>query len=178
MSQRHIDLAVPIIPEDHVLGPEHASCAVVEYGDFECSVCKQAAPAVRLLLQRFNQRLRVVFRHFPLEATHPHALLAAQAAEAAGAQGKFWQMHDLLFENQLHLEAPRLLDYAAQISLDVPRFSAELDDEIYLPRIREQIQGARASHVRGTPGFFVNGVIQDVSYGMESLEQAIGAALR
>jgi protein-disulfide isomerase len=178
MSQRHIDLVVPITPEDHVLGPEHAPCTVVEYGDFECPLCKQAAPAVRLLLQRFDQRLRVVFRHFPVEATHPHALLAAQAAEAAGAQGKFWQMHDLLFENQLHLEPLQLPGYAAQISLDVPRFIAELDDEIYLPCIREQIEGARASHVRGTPGFFVNGVIQDVSYGMESLEKAVGAALR
>jgi protein-disulfide isomerase len=119
-----------------------------------------------------------VFRHFPLEAAHPHALLAAQAAESAGGQNKFWEMHDLLFDNQNHLKAQHLREYAAQLDLDMPRFIAELDDEIYLQRVREHMQGGVASHIRGTPGFFVNGVIQDVSFGMQSLMDAVAATLR
>lgn len=179
MNKPHaIELAVPVGPVDHTLGPTHAPVTVVEYGDFECPTCKQAAPAVKLLLERFAERIRVVFRHFPIESAHPHALLAAQAAEAAGGQGKFWPMHDLLFENQRHLQLDNLRDYAARIDLDMPRFTADLDDEIYLQRVREHMQGGVASHIRGTPTFFINGVIQDVSFGMHSLVDGVEAALR
>lgn len=178
-SRHHgADLAVPVSAVDHALGPEHAPVTLVEYGDFECPTCKVAAPTVKLLLEHFPGRVRVVFRHFPLEAAHPHALLAAQAAESAGGQNKFWEMHDLLFDNQNHLKAQHLREYAAQLDLDMPRFIAELDDEIYLQRVREHMQGGVASHIRGTPGFFVNGVIQDVSFGMQSLMDAVAATLR
>src|SRR5262245_15826529 len=106
MSQRtDFHLYVPVSPVHHTLGPDHAHVTVVEYGDFECPNCKQAAPAVKLLLQRFEERVRFVYRHFPLEDVHPHALLAAETAECAAAQGKFWQMHDVLFANQEHLKA-------------------------------------------------------------------------
>src|SRR5216117_2425428 len=102
-EHRKFELAVPVSAVDHALGASHAPVTVVEFGDFECPNCKQAAPAVKLLLERFEERVRFVYRHFPLMDVHPHALLAAQAAEAAGAQGKFWQMHDMLFDNQSHL---------------------------------------------------------------------------
>jgi protein-disulfide isomerase len=179
MNKPHaIELAVPVTAIDHALGPTHAPVTVVEYGDFECPTCKQAAPAVKLLLERFDERIRLVYRHFPIEAAHPHALLAAQAAEAAGGQGKFWQMHDMLFDNQRHLQAQDLRDYAQRLDLDLPRFIAELDDGIYLQRVREHMQGGVASHIRGTPTFFINGVIQDVSFGMHALVDGVEAALQ
>src|ERR1700682_1114455 len=102
IERRKLDLAVPVGAADHILGASHAPVTVVEYGDFECPNCKQAAPAVKLLLERFPGRVRLVYRHFPLEQVHPHALHAALAAEAAAGQEKFWPMHDLLFYNQPH----------------------------------------------------------------------------
>ena len=173
----HIDLAVPVNPTDHVLGPEHTAAVVVEYGDFECPLCKQAAPAVKMLLQRFPERVRFVFRHFPLESLHPHALLAAQAAESAAGQDRFWQMHDLLFAHQDHLKLRDLRSYAQQLGLDMTRFDAEMGDSIYLQRVREQIEGGRRSHLKSTPGFFVNGMIVDVSFGLHALVDATAAAL-
>lgn len=175
---RHIDLAVPVSAVDHALGTEHSPVTVVEYGDFECPTCKQAAPAVKLMLERFGARIRFVYRHFPVEVAHPHAMHAAQAAEAAGGQGKFWQMHDLLFDNQRHLKIANLREYAERLQLDMPRFIAEIDDEIYLQRVREHMQGGTQSHVRGTPTFFINGVIQDVSFGMHALIDGVEAALK
>jgi len=150
---------------------------IVEYGDFECPNCKQAAPALKLLLERFAGRVRVVFRHFPLEEVHPHALAAAEAAECAGGQGKFWEMHDLLFANQDHLKTNQLHSYAERLQLDMARYTSEMDDEVYRQRIREQMDGARRSGVRATPTFFVNGRLQDVSFGMRALFDAAEAAL-
>jgi protein-disulfide isomerase len=170
-------LAVPVGAADHSLGASHAPVTVVEYGDFECPNCKQAAPAVRLLLKRFAGRVRFVYRHFPLEEVHPHALHAALAAEAAGEQSKFWPMHDLLFENQSHLKLPQLRRYAEQLELEMPRYDGEMADERYLQRVREHIDSGERSGVRGTPGFFVNGAIQDVSFGMQRLFDAVEAAL-
>ena len=172
-----VDLAAPIDSTDHTLGPDHAPVTVVEYGDFECPNCKQAAPAVKLLLNRFSERVRFGFRHFPLEELHPHALAAAEAAECAGAQGKFWQMHDLLFDNQDRLLPKHLRGYAERLQLDMARYAAEMDDEIYLQRVREHMQSGRLSHVRSAPAFFVNGVIQDVSFGMHFLLDGVEAAL-
>ena len=172
------ELTSPIDATDHVLGEAHAPVAVLEFGDFECPNCKQAAPAVKLLLQRFPGRIRFAFRHFPQEEVHPHALQAAEVAEVAAAQGKFWPMHDLLFDNQLHLKAPNLRGYAESLQLDMTRYTAELDDHIYLQRIREHAQIARNSGVRGTPTFFVNRRLQDVSFGIHLLHEAVEAALR
>jgi protein-disulfide isomerase len=176
---RHDDfeLAIPVSAVDHVIGAPHGAVTVVEYADFECPNCRQAHPAVKLALQRFAGRVRLAYRHFPLEDVHPHALPAALAAECAGGQGRFWDMHDQLFENQQHLRPKDLHVYAEKLGLDMARFTAEMDDEIYLQRIREQIQGGLASGVRGTPAFFVNGRIQDVSYGLRALFDSIEAAL-
>lgn len=178
MSAHHpFELTPPVSAVDHVLGADHAPITVVEYGDFECPNCKQAAPALKLLLDRFEERVRLVYRHFPLEEVHPHALHAAEAAEAAGAQGKFWEMHDLLFENQLHLKQQQLRGYAERLGLDMARYTAEIDDEIYLQRIREHQRSGHDSGVRGTPTFFLNGRIFDTSFGMQSLFDAVEKAL-
>jgi protein-disulfide isomerase len=180
MSNSHTpgtDLAVPLRPTDHVLGPEHAPVVVVEYGDFQCPTCKQAAPAARMLLERYANRVRLVFRHFPLEEAHPQALAAAEAAECAAEQGRFWEMHDLLFANQDRLLPKHLRGYAERLTLDLAQFTAEMEDHVYLQRVREHQDSGRRSRVRGTPGFFVNGVIQDVSFGFERLFDAVGAAV-
>jgi protein-disulfide isomerase len=176
-QHRGVELAVPVSKVDHVLGAAHAVVTIVEYGDFECPNCKQAAPAVKLLLDRFAGRIRLVFRHFPLEDVHPHALHAAQAAEAAGGQGKFWLMHDLLFENQRHLKLPQLHAYAERLELDMARYTGEMDDEVYLQRIREHIDGGLTSGVRATPTFFINGMLHDTSFGLQSLADGVAAAL-
>ena len=172
------ELVQPVGRADHILGPSHAVVTVVEYGDFECPNCKLAAPAVKLLLQRFNGRVRFVYRHFPLEQVHPHALHAALAAEPAAAQGKFWPMHDLLFENQRHLELPALRRYAQQLELDMARYDAEMANELYLQRVREHRESGERSGVRGTPGFFVNQRIEDVSFGMQRLFDSVQGLLQ
>jgi len=169
------ELAVPVNPTDHHLGASHAPVTVVEYGDFECPNCKQAAPAAKLLLERFPGRVRLVYRHFPLEEVHPHALQAALAAEAAAGQGKFWPMHDLLFDNQRHLKLPQLRGYAQRLELDMLRYDAEMEGELYLQRVREQVEGGERSGVRGTPTFFINGTVQDVSFGLQALFEKVGA---
>ena len=174
---RPLDLAVPITPLDHTLGGKRAQVTVVEYGDFACPLCRQAASAVKLLLDHFEDRIRFVYRHFPQETFHPHALRAAEAAECAACQGYFWHMHDLLFAHQDHLQRRYLPHYAAALQLDIPRFTAELDDEIHRQRIREQMEGGRRSHLRATPGFYVNGMIVDVAFGMQSLLYAVATEL-
>jgi len=172
-----LDLAVPVSAADHALGPAHAPVTVVEYGDFECPICKQTAPGLRLLLERFPGRVRLVYRHFPLEEVHPHALLAAEAAECAASQGKFWEMHDLLLANQGHLEANHLRGHAERLELDMARYAAEMEEHVYLQRIREHLDSGRRSHVRSTPGLFLNGTIRDASFGLRALFDATDALL-
>jgi protein-disulfide isomerase len=175
---KRFELAVAVNAQDHNLGPSHAAVTVVEYGDFECPSCKQAAPAVKLLLERFPGRVRLVWRHFPLEEVHPHALGAALASEAAAAQGKFWPMHDALFDDQRHMDASHLRRQAEKLELDLRRYDADMDDTVYLQRVREDIEGARTSGVRSTPTFFVNGEIHDVSFGLQGLFHSVEAALK
>jgi protein-disulfide isomerase len=173
-----VSLMVPPEPTDHFRGPEHAPVTLLEYGDFECPSCKVAVQTPKLLLDRFPNRIRFIFRHFPLQDAHPHALMAAEVSETAAAQGKFWEMHDLLFSNQPHLKDRDLYRYASEIGLDLARYTAEMDDHIYLQRVREHVDGGRRSHIRATPAFFVDGVLQDVSYGMQGLHDAVAAAVR
>ena len=177
-TQSHsISLAVPPEPTDHLEGSEHARVTLVEYGDFECPSCKVAVATPKLLLERFPNKIRFIFRHFPLQDAHPHALLAAEAAEAAAAQGKFWRMHDLLFQNQAHLKDKDLHRHAVDLGLDMARYTAEMDDHIYLQKVREHIEGGRRSHIRATPTFFVDGVVQDISFGMKALHDAVASAV-
>jgi protein-disulfide isomerase len=178
MSAHPVSLTNPPEPTDHSQGPEHAPVTLIEYGDFECPSCKVAVQTPKLLLERFPNRIRFIFRHFPLTEAHPHAQLAAEAAEAAAAQGKFWAMHDLLFQSQSHLKEPDLRRYAQELGLDMARYAAEMDDRIYLQRVREHLEGGRRSHIRATPTFFLNGVVQDTSFGMQVLHDAVAAVVR
>jgi predicted DsbA family dithiol-disulfide isomerase len=148
----------PVDPSrDHFRGPVDAPLTLVEYGDFECPFCGRATGVLRELRARFGDELRYVFRHLPLADVHPHAELAAQGAEAAGAQGRFWDMHDLLFAHQGELEFEDLVGYAGDLQLDVERFVHDLDQERHAGRVRDDVASAEASGARGTPTFFVNG---------------------
>ena len=146
---------------------------LTEYGDFECPYCGNAYPDVKEVRKRLGDRLTFEFRHFPIEAKHPHALQAAEAAEAARAQGKFEEMHDLLFENQRHLERDDLRRYAEQIGLDVERFERELDEHVYVDKIHAEQQEGLDRGVTGTPGFFVNGERYEGFYDAESLADVL-----
>jgi protein-disulfide isomerase len=172
-----LSLAVPPEPTDHLSGSEHARVTLIEYGDFECPSCKVAATTPKLLLERYPNKIRFIFRHFPLQDAHPHAVMAAEVAEAAAAQGKFWSMHDVLFQNQAHLKDKDLHRYATDIGLDMARYTAEMDDHIYLQKVREHMEGGRRSHIRATPTFFLDGVVQDISFGMKALHDAVANAV-
>lgn len=171
-------LLVPDKATEHILGPDSAPVTVIEFGDFECPSCRQAHPAVQLLLSHFAHQVRFVFRHFPLREVHPHAELAAEASEAAGAQGKFWPYAELLFNHQSHLDAGHLDTYAKQLGLDMPRFDNELKDSVYRQRVQEQMEIGRRLTVRATPTFYVNGTFTDVSFGLQQLRDAIERALK
>jgi protein-disulfide isomerase len=172
-------LAVPISEErDHVRGPRAAPVTLVEYGDYECPYCGQAYNVVKELEIRAGNLMRFVFRNFPLTTIHPHAERAAEAAEAAGAQGKFWEMHDLLFENQQALEDEDLLEYAALVGLDIPRFVREMREGRYLNRIREDFLSGARSGVNGTPTLFINGLRHDGPRDLPTLMAAIENAAR
>jgi Na+/H+ antiporter NhaA len=170
-----VDLATPVDPErDHIRGPDDAPVSLVEYGDFECPYCGQAEPVVRELL-RDHGDVRYVFRHLPLTDVHPHAQRAAEAAEAAAAQGRFWDMHDLLFRHQDALEVKDLVRYANELDLDTQRFTDELRTREYAPRVAEDVADAEASQVTGTPTFFINGRRHRGAYDVATLEDAVHA---
>jgi protein-disulfide isomerase len=172
-------LAVQVSEErDHVRGPFASPVTLVEYGDYECPFCGQAYYVVKDLGQRVGNLMRFVFRNFPLTTVHPHAERAAEAAEAAGAQGKFWEMHDLLFENQQSLENEDLMKYAALVGLDIPRFVREMREGRYLNRIREDFLSGARSGVNGTPTFFINGLRYDGPRDLATLMAAIENAAR
>ena len=166
-------LTVPVSAADHYLGPLTAPITLVKYGDYECPYCGQAHHAVKQLHQLLGQQLCFVFRHFPLAMIHPHAQQAAEAAEAAGAQGKFWEMHYMLFEHQQALGPEHLLQYAAVLGLDIVRFRSELASHLYAPRVREQFMSGVRSGVNGTPTFFINGVRHDGAYDLDTLLTAM-----
>lgn len=168
----------PVSERDHIQGPANAPVTLVEYGDYECPACGQAYWIIKKLQQALAGRLRLVFRNFPLTNIHPHAERAAEAAEAAGAQRKFWEMHDALFENQNALEEEDLAEYANDVGLDVDRLLAEIDGGTYSGRVREDFQSGVRSGVNGTPTFFINGVRYDGAYDAESLLAALGHAVK
>jgi protein-disulfide isomerase len=153
-----IRLAVPVGPEDHVRGPAAAPVTLVEYGDFECPYCGLAFPVVRALERRYATKLRVVFRSFPLEQ-HPHAEMAAEAAEFAADHGKFWELHDLLYEHQHALGEADLLRYARELGLDADALAVVLREKTYAPVIEDVKEGGEESGIPGTPAFFLNDVL-------------------
>jgi Na+/H+ antiporter NhaA len=170
------DLAVPVDPErDHIRGPGESPVTMVEYGDFECPYCGLAEPAVRELLRDFGE-VRYVWRHLPLNDVHPHAQLAAEASEAAGRQGAFWEMHDMLLEHQDALLPRDLVGYARTLGLDLDRFTADLRAHTGEARVNEDLDSADRSGVSGTPTFFINGKRHYGAYDIETLTEAVKLA--
>ncbi len=175
-SEALVDLALPVDPErDHLRGPAEAPVTVVEYGDFECPYCGRAEPVVRELLADFGD-VRYVWRHLPLSDVHPHADLAAEASEAAAAQGAFWEMHDLLLDHQGALRLDDLDGYAERLGLDLGRFRDDLRRHAHTPRVEEDVDSADSSGVTGTPTFFVNERRHDGAYDVATLSAAVRAA--
>jgi Na+/H+ antiporter NhaA len=172
-----LDLAEDVdIERDHIRGPEDALVTLVEYGDFECPYCGQAEPVIRELLSSFGDDLRYVWRHLPLNDVHPTAQLAAEASEAAAAQGKFWEMYDALLADQGDLSPKRIGGHAEEHGLDVERFWDELRRHEHAPRVAEDVGSADASGVSGTPSFFVNGRRHQGAYDVQTLTEAVRAA--
>jgi protein-disulfide isomerase len=169
-------LTPPLSSADHSVGPDDAPVTLVEYGDYECPYCGDAHAIVLAVRQRMGPRLRFVFRNFPLSEIHPHALHAAEAAEAAAEQGKFWEMHDALYEHQEALEDADLIRYAQALGLDAERVERDLASDIYEPRVREQFRSGVRSGVNGTPTFFIDGNRYDESWDADSLLEALESA--
>ncbi len=162
---------------DHVQGSADAAATLVEYGDYECPYCGAAYPIVKRIQRRLADRLRFVFRNFPITTSHPHAEAAAEAAEAAGVQGRFWEMHDRLFENQRLLSRGDLRAHAGALRLDLDRFDDELAQHVHADRVREDFMSGVRSGVNGTPTFFINGTRHDGPFDYQTLLGALENAV-
>ena len=153
-----MSLQPPVSAKDHFQGRSDAVIQLVEYGDYQCSLCGQAYPIIKSIQQEFGDDLRFVFRNFPLSEIHHHAKLAAVAAEAADRHGKYWEMHDMLFVNQLELHRSALMTYAQMIDLDLFQFEKDLDDNLLFEKVEADFESGLRSGVNGTPSFFINGI--------------------
>jgi protein-disulfide isomerase len=170
-------LTIPVGPDDHIRGgPETAPLTLVEYGDYECPYCGAAYPIVKEVERILGDELRSVFRNFPLGDMHPHAVQAAEAAESAAAQGRFWEMHDRLYEHQDRETTEDLIEHARVLGLDVERLKSDLEEHTYEPRIQADFLSGVRSGVNGTPTFFINGVRHNGGYDLDSLLAALRAA--
>ncbi len=172
-------LTLRVNDQDHIIGPANAPVTLVEYGDFECPYCGAAYPVVKEVRRQMGDQMRFVWRQFPLTEAHPHAEQAAESSEAAAAQGKFWPMHDLLFEHQDALDFDSLVSYARQLGLDVNRFRNDLETHRFADRVQEQFMSGVRSGVAGTPTFFINGEkyegAPDVQDMIAALQQTVDA---
>jgi protein-disulfide isomerase len=163
-------LTVPVSDDrDHIQGPADAPATLVEYGDYQCPYCGAAYPIIKEVQAELGDRLRFVFRNFPITTSHPRAEQAAEVAEAAAAQGRFWEMHDVLYENQAHFGDEDFRAYAEQVGLDVERFDRDLAEHVHADRVREDFMSGVRSGVNGTPTFYVNGTRHDGPYDRETL---------
>lgn len=169
-------LTQPVTAQDHALGPASAPVTLVEYGDFECPHCGAAFPIIKQIQQALDGRLRFVYRHFPLTETHPHAQMAAEAAEAAGAQGSFWEMHNLLFQHQDRLEESGLIEYARELRLNEENFRRDLEEHTFTRLVEEEFIGGVRSGVNGTPTFFINAERYDGPADFDDLMAALREA--
>ena len=171
-------ISVPeVTAEDHVLGPAAAAVTIIEYGDYECPFCRGAARDVHRLLDEYPGRIRLVFRNFPIPQLHPHAEQAAEAAEAAAAQGRFWEMYELLLRDGARLDLDALLGYADRLGLDVSRLRSEMAGNVYAARIERDVREGIQSGVNATPKFYVNGQRIDGKVPLEGLFEAVEEAL-
>lgn len=170
-------LKLPVTPEDHIQGDEHSPAILVEYGDYECPHCGRAYRIIQRVQKHFGKRLGFVFRNFPLKEMHPNAEVAAEAAEFAAAQARFWEMHDGIFEHQETLSLPLLLELAETVGLSVNDLEGALTCGEYAPRVKSDFIGGARSGVNGTPTFFINGHRHDGPFEFEDLVAAIDARL-
>jgi protein-disulfide isomerase len=166
-------LKIPVTQRDHIRGPADAPITLVEYGDYECPHCWLAHPIVNAVQEHFGRRLRFVFRHFPLNQIHPNAEAAAESAEFAGARGRFWEMHDGIYDNQDRLGLPLLLVLAVRLGLSEPELRNALASGEYEPKVRADFLGGVRSGVNGTPAFFINGERHDGTYEFDDLVASI-----
>lgn len=172
-------LRLPVsIKRDHIQGKPDAPVTLVEYGDYECPYCGQAYPIVKEIQKRLKGQLRFVFRNFPLTQIHPHAQQAAEAAEAAAVQGSFWDMHDILYENQQALDHYHLLEYASALDLSTKRFNNDLFSHVHAKRIHEDFMSGVRSGVNGTPTFFINQIRYNDSWDFETLLDTLRQAIK
>jgi protein-disulfide isomerase len=171
-------LSIAVSAQDHAEGKTSAPCTLVEYGDYQCPSCGQAYPIVKKLQKHFGAKLLFVFRNFPLSQIHPWAEPAAEAAEFAGQQGKFWEMHDLLYENQENLGEELFAELAGKLDLDPEQLQTAVAGHANHARIRADFTGGVRSGVNGTPTFFINGTRYDESYDFDTLSEAIEQALQ
>lgn len=169
-------LVLPVGARDHAQGSMEAAVTLLEYGDFECEHCAETFPVIMKIKRWLHGALCYVFRHSPSAEKHPHALRAAEAAEAAGAQGRFWEMHDLLCERSPDIDDVHLKRYAQELGLDLERFEREMRERIHLGRVREDFESGVASGVSDTPAFFINGVRYEGEADLDSLLAAIEEA--
>jgi protein-disulfide isomerase len=170
-------LIPPVSERDHVQGAETARVTLVEYGDYECPHCGAAHPVIKKLERHFRDRMRFVFRNFPLTQVHEHAEPAAEAAEAAAVDGKFWPMHDTIFEHQRALDDDDLVRYAERLGVPAEDVVEALERHKFAARISEDFMSGVRSGVNGTPTFFINGARYEGDYDLESLSEAIGDVL-
>jgi protein-disulfide isomerase len=170
-------LTQPVSKRDHVQGPANAPLTLVEYGDYQCPYCGAAYPVVKEIQKDLGKGLRFVFRNFPLTEMHPYALIAAEAAEAAALQGKFWEMHDLIFENQGSLAPGIIATWAKKVGVDLKRMGEDIKQGAVTKVIQEDRQSGIRSGVNGTPTFFINGTRYDGSPDYESLLAALESEL-
>jgi formate-nitrite transporter family protein len=166
-------LTPPLSAEDHVDGLDRAELELVMFGDFQCPYCTAAYPIVRRIRDQLSGRLLFAFRHFPLRDVHPDAQRAAEAAEAASAQGAFWEMHDAMYESRGALGRDDLIHQATELGLDSAKFTEELDSSVHAPRVQRDVDSGLASGVNGTPGFFVGGRLYGGSFDAASLTTAL-----
>lgn len=170
-------LKVPVTSNDHHQGNEDALITLVEYGDYQCPYCAAAHPIVKQLQKQFGEQLFLVFRNFPLVEIHPHAKIAAEAAQFAGQNDRFWEMHDLIYENQESLSLPFLLKHGERLDLSIIDMKIALDKKIYETKINSDFLGGVRSGVNGTPTFFINGQRYNGTYELEELAAAIESVL-
>jgi protein-disulfide isomerase len=169
-------LKVPVSSEDHIQGNEHTPLTLVEYGDYECPYCGMVYPVVKRLQKHFGDRLRFVFRNFPIIDSHPHAGIAAMTAEFAATKKKFWEMHDLLYENQEFLELSDLMSYTKSLNLSTADLQNAIENEIFAEKIQSDFMGGVRSGVNGTPTFFINGNRFDAPFEYENMLRALSSA--
>jgi protein-disulfide isomerase len=172
-----VKLTLPVSHRDHIQGEDTAPVTLLEYGDYECPYCGQAYPIIKQVQKYFGPKLRFVFRNFPVSQIHPHAQHAAEAAECAATQNRFWEMHDYLYEHQQALDDKHLEKYASELGLDLTRFKNDMSEHVHAARVREDFLTGVRSGVNGTPTFYIDNTRYNGSWDLETLLGTLRSAI-